>query len=269
MMDEFETNLAAALKSAAPTPPTEIEPAEITRGAGHARARRLAAPLVAALAVAAVALIVLATVHTTGKRSPAGGSQQPIALYGSWKLIDLQGFDGAAHTAPDGELTLRFTPGWIGNCFASTRVNVGAGTLQFPADENWVSRLPTGCPELGRPQNQFIYAQVLAGTTRWTIRGDQLTLSRDGAAALFQRVLRPAPAWARRCVPPSLGSRAPSYEGLTYAQAVRAARQQGFRIDVLCTNRVENIGQPMHTAGQRWIWTAVSNGQIIFARTRD
>lgn len=192
-MDEFETNLATALKSAAPTPPIEIDPAQITRGAGHGRARRLAAPLAAVLVVAAVAAIVVALTHTGGGRSPASGSQQPVDLYGSWKLIDLQGFAGAAHTVPDGDLTLRVAPGWVGNCFASTRVDVGAGTLQFPPEQNWVSRLPTGCPKLGAQQSQFIYGQVLSGTTRWTINDDQLTLSRDGAAALFQRVLRPAP----------------------------------------------------------------------------
>ena len=45
---------------------------------------------------------------------------QPSDLVGSWKLIDLQGFDGAAHTAPDGALTLRFSGGWVANGCGST-----------------------------------------------------------------------------------------------------------------------------------------------------
>lgn len=267
MMGEFETSLATALKSAAPRPPTEIDPADITGTTRLRRAPALAAPLVTALVVAAVAVTVFGLVRTEGGRSPASGSQRPSDLFGSWKLIDLRGFDGAAHTAPDAELTLRFSPGWVANCFASTRIKPGAGTVQFPPEQNWVSRLPTGCPKLGAQQSQFLYGQVLTGTTSWTIRDDQLTLSRDGAAAIFQRVLGSAPAWAQRCVPPSFGSRAPIYEGLTYQQAVRAARQQGLRIDVLCTDRVADIGQPNHTAGQQWVWAAMNKGRIVFART--
>lgn len=79
--------------------------------------------------------------------------------------------------------------------------------------------------------------------------------------------LQAAPAFARQCVAPSYGSRSTAYEGLTFHQAVRVARQHGFLIDILCTDGRANIGQPMHTAGQRWVWAAMNKGRIIFART--
>jgi hypothetical protein len=74
-------------------------------------------------------------------------------------------------------------------------------------------------------------------------------------------------AWAQKCVPPSYGSQTTAYDGLTYQQAARAARQQGLRIDVLCTDRVADIGQPNHTGGPQRVWAAMNNGRIIFART--
>jgi hypothetical protein len=32
---------------------------------------------------------------------------------------------------------------------------------------NWVSRLPIGCPKLGAKQGRFLYGQILTGTTKW------------------------------------------------------------------------------------------------------
>jgi hypothetical protein len=72
-MDDFERDLATALRSAVPAPPTEIDPAEITRMGRRGPARTVAAPLTTALLVAAVVLAVLALVHT-GEGRPHQGA---------------------------------------------------------------------------------------------------------------------------------------------------------------------------------------------------
>jgi heat shock protein HslJ len=265
MMDEFETNLATALRSAAPTPPTEIDPASITRAARHGRARTLGAPLVAALMVAAVAVIVLALAHTGGGRSPAIGSQQPSDLFGSWKLIDLQGFDGTAHTEPDAAFALSFSPtGFIGigraGCL-STHVNVRAGTVEIG---HWSSRLLAGCPHLGERQGHFLFDQILSGTTTWEIRDDQLTLSKDGAAAVFQR--SNAPGWARVCIPPRLGRVTHNFDGLTVPAAQARARQEGAVMHFMAADGSCDIGSIPITAGHIYVHAALAGGRVVFAR---
>jgi len=112
---------------------------------------------------------------------------QPSDLVGSWKLIDLRGFDGAAHTAPDGALTLRFSGGWVANGCGSTPGNVGIGTLHV-FEHEWRSRLVGRCPDISDQQSHFVFGKVLTGITSWKIRNDELTLSRNGAAAVFQNV---------------------------------------------------------------------------------
>jgi hypothetical protein len=136
--------------------------------------------------VAALCLALL--VGCTGS---SGTGPDPSELIGSWKLIDLQGFNGTAHTAPDAAFTLRFYPsGWVaapcGSGSASTRVDVSAGTMQV--DPGWRSRSVGGCPELAPRLTAFLVGKVLTGTTAWKIHNDTLTLSHNGAAALFQHV---------------------------------------------------------------------------------
>lgn len=194
-MDDFETNLATALRSAVPAPPTQIDPADITGTARRVRARTLASPLVTALVVAAVAVTMFALAHTGGGRpeqaAPAPAtptvSRQPSDLVGSWKLTDLQGLDRAAHTAPDATLTFRFDPnGTISQGCGAARATVGDGTLQFVQD--WVTTTPTNCPHLGVQQSRFLFGRLLTGTATWEIRDGELTVQHDGANAVFQRV---------------------------------------------------------------------------------
>lgn len=133
------------------------------------------------LALATLSLVLLGACTGT-----SGNGPKPSDLVGSWKLIDLQGFNGTAHTRPDADVTLRFSTTGVANCFASTSINVDAGILHVGGD--WVSRLPTGCPKLDAQQGRFLYRQILTGTTGWDIRDDRLTLSKSGVAAAFERV---------------------------------------------------------------------------------
>ena len=205
MMDDFETNLASALRSAIGEPPTEIDPAGITRTARPGRARPFVAPVATALVIAAVAVTVLALAHAGGGKpqqaaSPPGSptasallaptvSRRPSDLAGFWILTDLQGLDGAAHTAPDSALTFSFDPsGQIGVGCSAARVTVGEGTLHFVHD--WVTSTQAPCPQLGLQQSRFLFGQVLNGAAIWEIRDGSLAVHRGGDGAVFQRVAR-------------------------------------------------------------------------------
>jgi hypothetical protein len=135
--------------------------------------------------VAAALCIALLVGCTNGSASGPDTSD----LVGSWKLIDLQGFDGAAHTTPDAAFSLSFSLTGVSigraGCL-STDVDTGVGTVKF--GQNWRSRLLTGCPQLGKQQGKFLFEEILNGTTSWAIRHDELTLSKSGTAAAFQRV---------------------------------------------------------------------------------
>lgn len=195
MMDDFEHGLATALRAAVPAPPTEIDPAEITRTGGPGRLSRWAAPVLAAAAVAAVAVAALMFTHSTGGQPPQAASppsgrlvsRQPADLLGSWQLTDLEGFDGAAHTAPDVGLTFRFYPdGGVADGCDASQVVVTVGSLRFV--QGWVGGTIMNCPDLGLQQSRFLYGQVLTGTANWQIRDDQLTVHNGRAAAVFQRI---------------------------------------------------------------------------------
>jgi hypothetical protein len=69
-MDDFENDLATALRSAVPAPPTEIDPSEITRRTRRGRSvRSVVAPMAAALVVAAILVTVLTLARAGGGRS--------------------------------------------------------------------------------------------------------------------------------------------------------------------------------------------------------
>jgi hypothetical protein len=137
------------------------------------------------MSTACTAVLCLALL--VGCTGSSGTGPGPSDVFGSWKLIDLQGFNGKAHTTPDAAFTLSFSPTDIGvgrpGCL-STNLNVGVGILHI--GKNWRGRLLTGCPQLGEQQGRFLFKEVLSGTTRWEIHDGQLTLNHDNAAAVFQ-----------------------------------------------------------------------------------
>jgi hypothetical protein len=212
MMDDFERTFTTALRSATPAPPTEIDPAEITRVARRGRIRTIGAPLLSALVVAGVVVAVLAmsrsgggqphqaaspptapttTASTAPTTTPSTASttvsRQPGDLVGYWVLTDLQGFNGAAHADPDAVVSVHFwANGAVSQGCDTAVATAGVGTLEFT--QSWVAVANTGCPHLGLQQHLFVFARVLAGTASWVIRDGVLTVRHDSAAATFQRV---------------------------------------------------------------------------------
>lgn len=77
------------------------------------------------------------------------------------------------------------------------------------------------------------------------------------------------PRWALTCVPPKFGARVTTFDGLTYNAALSAARREGLRIDVLCSDGTADIGQPPITSGSPYVRVALKDGRIIFARARQ
>jgi hypothetical protein len=193
-MDDFERNLATMLRST-PAPPGHIEPAEITRRSGS-RARSVAAPLVAGLVVVAVAVTLL-VLRSAGSDRPRSGAtppatQQPSDLIGSWRLTDLQGLNGAAHTRPFAAQTFRFsTHRLVTQGCLSAKITIGAGTLRFVQD--FTTSSPVGCPvpRLPHGAEPYLFNQILTRTATWHISDGKLRVERDGAAAVFQRVASP------------------------------------------------------------------------------
>jgi heat shock protein HslJ len=194
-MDDFERDLAVALKQAAPPPPRNIDPMDIIRTGAERHRRRWIAPLLAALLVAAVAGVALGLAgsgpdhHTTVVSPGPTGSpppQRPAAIIDTWRLTDLQGLAGAAHTQPQRQLTFHIrADGTIVEGCAAARVTITAGHLIFR--QPFITATPTNCPNLGVTQSNFLFGTVLTGTAAWRVIDNRLTITNGNAGATFVR----------------------------------------------------------------------------------
>lgn len=193
-MDEFERDLAVALKQAAPRPPRDIDPMDIMRTGAEPDRRRWVAPLLAALLVAAVVGVVLGLTgsrpdHHTAAVSPAptrnAQPQRPADIAGAWTLTDLQGLSGATtHTQPERQLTFEFqADGTIIEGCAAARATITASQLIFR--QPFITATPTNCPDLGVAQSNFLFGSVLTGTATWRVIDNRLTIMNGDAAASF------------------------------------------------------------------------------------
>jgi hypothetical protein len=234
-MDSFGRRPRDCARVGCAARPTDTRPPEITHPAAGVSARTVAAPLAAALAVAVSAVTVLALVHTGGGRPhqiapwpvvPTWVSRQPSDLVGTWVLTDLQGLEGAAHTAPDAVLKFGFSRnGTVSEGCGAARVTVGVGTLEFAQD--WVRTVPANCPHLSVSQSRFLFGRVLTNAAGWEIHTDELTVYRGSAAAAFQRV-------------------APALTAAQETLAVRIAKPEARTASAFGTS-ASNTGSPGHT----------------------
>lgn len=137
-MNEFETDLATALRSVVPAPPEDIDPMKIVDATRPGRLRTVAAPLGVALAVVCVALavVIVGQVHQGGKQE-AGATGR--------------GFSTPAPTAvgQDGGLTTAQRALAIRIAKASARTSIPAAwNSTSPADGNEDSAWPPNVQEV-------------------------------------------------------------------------------------------------------------------------
>jgi hypothetical protein len=80
---------------------------------------------------------------------------------------------------------------------------------------------------------------------------------------------RPAgngPAWARICVPASLGPVTHSFDGLTVHAVLGRAQRTGVTMDFLAADGRCDIRRIPINAGPTYVHAAIANGRVVFAR---
>lgn len=136
-MDDFENDLATALRAAVRVPPTEIDPDDIVRSTVPGTSRRLAGPalggvLIAAAVVAAVLLVVHARnnpVRTTPGTSPAVSNR---SLAGRWVLRTVVDQGRVVAIPPSLGAYLDFKGDQL---TGFNGCNYFSGTVRYPSDD--------------------------------------------------------------------------------------------------------------------------------------
>jgi heat shock protein HslJ len=165
-------------------PPAVVPVVPAVRGAATAP-RRTRLWLAAAAAVAATVAAALLAVQLGGSsgRAPSGGTPALIGV--DWTLVQVVEQTGHATQAGDAQLTVSADgrlSGTDGCNHIGAAVKVSATELEVPA----LATTAMAClnPNPAAAIAERLIHEVLSGTVRWSVLGDQLTLTKPGKASL-------------------------------------------------------------------------------------
>jgi heat shock protein HslJ len=171
-------------------PPAVVPVVPAVRGAATAP-RRARLWLAAAAAVAATVAAALLVVQLGGSKSKTPSGSASALLGVDWRLVQVVDQAGHATQAGPAQLTVSAD----GRLSGTDGCNHIGATVQVSATELDVRGLLTtdmGClnpnPAIGIAE-RAIHA-MLSGTVRWSVSGDELTLTKDGAGSLIYRAVK-------------------------------------------------------------------------------
>jgi heat shock protein HslJ len=190
--DEHDRPADVDFSAVASSPPaTESHPVVPIAGAGHLRRpHRRVAVWVSAAAVAAAVMATLVAIRL-GTGSEHNGPSAAGLDGTDWRLVAMRKADGTSLAVIE-PAPLKFDSGSVGGTDGCNHLGGPAriGPTEIVLGDIAMTEMACINRPAGFDAEVNLIHAVLAGKIAWTVAGDELTLTKDGAGALIYRAVR-------------------------------------------------------------------------------